>query len=46
MLITGELYRKAGCNYFTQRDPKRATRRVVAQLERLAHTVTLEHAAD
>jgi len=37
MLITGGLYRRAGCNYFTQRDPKRATRRVVAQLERLAH---------
>jgi transposase len=45
MLTTGELYREAGGNYFTHRDPQRATRRLVAQLERLGHTVTLEKAA-
>jgi hypothetical protein len=45
MLTTGELYREAGGNYFTQRDPERATRRLVAQLERLGHTVTLHEAA-
>jgi transposase len=45
MLTTGELYREAGGNYFAQRDPARATRRLVAQLERLGHTVTLQQAA-
>jgi transposase len=45
MLTTGELYREAGGNYFTQRDPERATRRLVAQLERLGHTVTLQETA-
>ncbi len=45
MLTTGELYREAGGNYFSQRDPERATRRLVAQLERLGHTVTLQEAA-
>jgi transposase len=45
MLTTGELYREAGGDYFTRRDPERATRRLVAQLERLGHRVTLEGAA-
>jgi transposase len=45
MLTTGELYREAGGDYFTRRDPERATRRLVAQLERLGHHVTLEAAA-
>ena len=45
MLTTGELYREAGGNYFAQRDPTRATRRLVAQLERLGHTVTPQNAA-
>ena len=45
MLSTGELYREAGGNYFTHRDPQRATRRLVAQPERLGHTVTLQEAA-
>jgi transposase len=44
MLTTGELYRDAGGNYFTQPDPQRATKRLVAQLERLGHTVTLQKA--
>ena len=45
MLTTGELYREAGGDYFAHRDPERSTRRLVAQLERLGHHVTLEAAA-
>jgi transposase len=45
MLTTGELYREAGGDYFTRRDPERATRRLVSQLEHLGHRVTLETAA-
>jgi len=45
MLTTGELYRELGGDYFTRRDPEHATRRLVAQLERLGHHVTLEAAA-
>jgi len=45
MLTTGELYRETGGDYFTRRDPERATRRLVSQLERLGHRVTLEAAA-
>jgi transposase len=42
MLTTGETYRDAGGDYFARRDPQRATRRLIAQLERLGHTVTLQ----
>ncbi len=45
MLKTGELYREPGGDYFTRTDPQRATRRLVAQLERLRHNVTLQPAA-
>jgi transposase len=45
MLQTGETYRDAGGDYFQRRDPERATKRLVAQLERLGHTVTLQEAA-
>ncbi len=45
MLQTGELYREAGGDYFTRRDPDRAIRRLVTQLERLGQHVTLEAAA-
>ena len=45
MLATGELYRDAGGDYFLHRDPERTTRRLVTQLERLGHRVTLEVAA-
>ena len=41
MLTTGETYRDLGGDYFTRRDPERQTRRLLAQLERLGHTVTL-----
>jgi transposase len=42
MLSTGELYRDLGGDYFRKRDPERQTRRLVAQLERLGHKVSLE----
>ena len=45
MLSTGETYRDLGANYFTQRDPERQTKRLVKQLERLGHTVTLAEGA-
>jgi hypothetical protein len=45
MLSTGELYRDLGGDYFARHDPARQTRRLVAQLERLGHTVTLEEVA-
>lgn len=44
MLATGELYHDLGGDYFARRDPERATKRLVAQLQRLGHTVTLEAA--
>jgi transposase len=45
MLSTGELYRETGGDYFTRRDPERAARRLVTQLERLGHRLTPEAAA-
>jgi transposase len=45
MLSTGETYRDLGPDYFTTRDPERQTKRLIAQLERLGHHVTLEEAA-
>jgi transposase len=42
MLQTGETYLDPGGDYHTRRDPARTTRRLVAQLERLGHTVTLQ----
>jgi transposase len=44
MLSTGETYRDLGGDYYTHRDPERQTRRLIAQLERLGHRVTLEEA--
>ena len=41
MLTTGELYNDLGGDYFRKRDPERTTKRLVAQLEALGHTVTL-----
>ena len=41
MLSTGQTYRDLGGDYFTNRDPERQTRRLVTQLERLGHHVTL-----
>ncbi len=45
MLTTGEIYRETGSDYYTRLDPDKQTRRLVAQLERLGHTVTLQEAA-
>jgi transposase len=45
MLFTGETYRELGGDYFTNRDPERQTRRLVKQLERLGHHVTLTEGA-
>jgi transposase len=45
MLGTGETYRDLGSDYFTQRDPARQTKRLVKQLERLGHHVTLTEGA-
>jgi hypothetical protein len=45
MLTTGETYRDLGGDYYRRLDPERQTRRLIAQLERLGHTVTIEEAA-
>ena len=45
ILSTGELYEDLGGDYFTRRDPERQTKRLIAQLERLGHHVTLSEAA-
>jgi transposase len=45
MLSTGELYNDLGGDYFQRRDPERATRRLLRQLEALGHQVTLQPAA-
>jgi transposase len=45
MFTTGETYRDLGGDYYQRRDPERQTRRLIAQLERLGHHVTLEAAA-
>ncbi len=44
MLATGEIYTDLGGDYYQRRDPERQTKRLVAQLERLGHTVTLQAA--
>lgn len=45
MFTTGETYRELGGDYFQRRDPERATKRLVARLQQLGHTVTLQPAA-
>jgi transposase len=45
MISTGETYRDLGADFFTNRDPERQTRRLVKQLERLGHHVTLTEGA-
>ena len=46
VLATGKPYDELGEDYFTRRaDPERETRRLVAKLQALGHTVTLEPAA-
>jgi len=45
MFTTGEPYRELGGDYFTRRDPERATKRLVGKLQELGHHVILEPAA-
>ena len=45
MFTTGETYHDLGGDYFRKRDPERATRRLIAQLEALGHKVILEPVA-
>lgn len=45
MLTTGELHNDLGGDYYNRRNPQRQTKRFVAQLERLGHTVTLQETA-
>jgi len=45
MLSSGELYSELGGDHLARRHPERQTRRLVAQLERLGHTVTLTQTA-
>jgi transposase len=45
ILSSGELYNDLGGDYYARRDPQRLTRRLVTQLERLGHTVTLQESA-
>ena len=48
VLATGKPYHELGADYFTSRldlDPERETRRLIAKLEALGHTVTLDPAA-
>ncbi len=42
MLQTGELYNDLGNDYFAKQDPERAANRLVRQLEKLGHSVTLQ----
>ncbi len=45
MLLTGETYHDPGGDFFQRRDPERQTKRLVAQLQRLGHTVVLQQTA-
>jgi hypothetical protein len=44
-LPNGQLYDDLSPNWYRRRDPARTTKRLVAQLERPGHTVTLQEAA-
>ncbi len=44
MLTTGEVYTDLGGDYYQRRNPERQTKRLVAQLQRLGHHVTLQEA--
>ena len=46
MLKTGEIYNDLGGDYFQRHDPAKTTKRLVGQLERLGHTVTLHNEAE
>jgi transposase len=42
MLCTGEIYVDLGGDYYARRNPERQTKRLIAQLEKLGHIVTLQ----
>ena len=42
MLSAGEIYNDLGGDSLARRDPVKTTKRLVAQLKRLGHTVTLQ----
>ena len=42
MFTNGETYQELGGDYYQRRNPERLTRRLVARLESLGHTVTLQ----
>jgi transposase len=44
MFTNGETYRDLGGDYYARRDPTRQIKRLLAQLERLGQTVTLQEA--
>ena len=44
MFTTGEIYTDPGGDYFDRRDPERLARRLIARLNDLGHTVTLNTA--
>jgi transposase len=44
MLIHGTTYADLGCDYYTQRDPMRAKRKAIRQLEALGYQVTVQPA--
>ena len=45
MLKTGEIYTDLGPDHLARRNPERQTKRLLAQLERLGHSVTIQEAA-
>jgi transposase len=45
MFSTGETYRDLGGDYFQRRDPARAIKRLIAKLQTLGHSVTVQPAA-
>ncbi len=45
MLTSGQLYADLRPDYYRRRDPARTTKRLIAQLQALGHTVTLTEAA-
>jgi transposase len=46
ILATGKPYHDLGADYFTRRlDPQRETRRLIARLQALGHTITIQPAA-
>jgi transposase len=45
-MVTGKPYHELGAGYFASlQDPERETRRLIAKLQALGHTVTLNPAA-